>query len=194
MPSQKVIIGFLLVSISVVYFSLSLSLYERNKEEIIFYLAEVVEEIALPFRIAELSAQSRDTEIIMPIKDVFVRDISDTWGAARSEGRTHEGVDVFAERGAPLFSATDGYVIRTGVGDLGGNFVFVVGAGGIRYYYAHLDSIARGIERGTHVTTDTVLGFVGNTGNAETTPPHLHLGMYGPNGAENPYSLLVDRE
>ena len=69
----------------------------------------------------------------------------------------------------------------------------IAGAGGRYYYYAHLDSYARGLAIGDRVTTRTVLGYVGTTGNAAGTPPHLHFGVYTANGAINPLPLLVDR-
>ena len=133
------------------------------------------------------------SSIDLVIRELEKENISNSWGDSRSSGRGHEGVDMFAVRGTPIFSATEGYVLKVGTNALGGNIVFVYGKGGVRYYYAHLDRIARGIEIGTRVTTDSVWGFVGNTGNAETTPPHLHFGMYQ-NGAQNPYDLLVNRE
>jgi len=115
-------------------------------------------------------------------------------GAARAEGRTHEGVDIFADRGTPVFSATRGYVTGLNIGDRGGTNVMVIGPGGLYYYYAHLTRIANGIEPGTRVTQDTVLGFVGNSGNASDTPPHLHFGIYPEMWeAINPYPQLVER-
>ena len=141
----------------------------------------------------------RDAKLLMPVEGVTMSQVSDTWGAARSEGRTHEGTDIFAPAGTPIYSATPGYVYRIGTNPYGGNVVTVVGGAGVRYYYAHLSAFAEGLEEGQYVTTDTVLGYVGNTGNAATTPPHLHFGVYpGPYEtcewqAENPYSLLVDR-
>jgi hypothetical protein len=71
--------------------------------------------------------------------------------------------------------------------------ISVIGSGGRIYYYAHLDSYARGIEVGDPVTTRTVLGYVGTTGNALGTPPHLHFGVYTLTGAINPLPLLTDR-
>ena len=142
----------------------------------------------------------RDAELLMPVEGVTMSQVSDTWGAARSEGRTHEGTDIFAPAGTPIYSATPGYVYRIGTNPYGGNVVTVVGGAGVRYYYAHLSAFAEGLEEGQYVTTDTVLGFVGNTGNAATTPPHLHFGVYpGPYEtceweAENPYDLLSDRD
>lgn len=160
---------------------------------------ETVEQIArnitLPYHIAELSGQESVETLPVPVYGITPVDISDTWGAARAEGRTHEGVDIFAERGTPVFAATRGYVTRLNFGSYGGNSVIVAGPGGVYYYYAHLDRVAEGVERGVPVTTDTVLGFVGNSGNAAGTPPHLHFSVY-PTEWEpiNPYPLLVERE
>ncbi len=158
-------------------------------------LQQMVELASLPFRLSQLADLEPVSELPVPVYGVPLSQIADTWGAARSEGRTHEGVDIFAGRGTPVFSSTVGYVTRVGFGERGGNFVFVTGPGNMRYYYAHFDRVADGMRVGTAVTTDTVLGFVGTTGNAETTPPHLHMGMYQrPGGAINPYPLLVDRQ
>jgi murein DD-endopeptidase MepM/ murein hydrolase activator NlpD len=68
-----------------------------------------------------------------------------------------------------------------------------MGAGGRVYYYAHLDAYAPGIKEGDYVTTKSVLGYVGTTGNAAGTPPHLHFGVYATGGAINPLPLLTDR-
>jgi peptidoglycan LD-endopeptidase LytH len=151
-----------------------------------------VEKILLPYRLVRLSTEEPDNELIIPIEDLKLRSISDSWGAPRSGGRTHEGIDMFAKKGTPVYSATHGYVVYAGTNPLGGNVLFILGRGGVRYYYAHLDSFAEGMTPGKEVSTTTLVGFVGNTGNAERTPPHLHFGMYK-NGAQNPYSLLVPR-
>jgi len=166
--------------------------FKKHEADLVIQLESVFMKLALPYHIARLSLQDPDTKLHIPIQGLLKRDLRDTWGDARSEGRTHQGVDMFAKRGTPIFSATDGFVVRTGTNELGGIIVFVMGKGGVRYYYAHLDSIAKGIEVGKEVTTDTVLGFVGNTGNAVGTPPHLHFGMYR-NGPENPFELLETR-
>ncbi len=143
---------------------------------------------------------ARDAELLLPVAGVTASQVSDTWGAARSEGRTHEGTDIFAPEGTPVYSTTPGYVYRIGQNPYGGNVVVVIGGAGVRYYYAHLSGFAEGLEEGRYVTPETVLGFVGTTGNAAATPPHLHFGVYpGPYEtcaweAENPYELLVDRE
>lgn len=150
-------------------------------------------QITLPIKTARLSLMEPDAVILMPVYGAQTEKVSDTWGAARGADRQHEGQDIFAPKGTPVFSGTYGYVRRIGDSTLGGKHVFVTGAGGRRYYYAHFDAVAAGLEVGQEVTTDTVLGFVGNTGNAATTPAHLHFGMYAGREALNPYALLRNR-
>lgn len=152
-----------------------------------------LDNVTSPIKRARLSLQEPDTEIFMPVYGELVRQVGDTWQAPRDGVRTHDGQDIFADRGTPVFSGTNGYVRRVRDTELGGLNVLVTGAGGRRYYYAHLDKIADGIHAGLWVTPDTVLGFVGNTGNAVTTPPHLHFGVYEGRNALNPLPLLVDR-
>jgi murein DD-endopeptidase MepM/ murein hydrolase activator NlpD len=144
-------------------------------------------------RVIKLYTQQPDAKLAMPLEDVRKKEIADTWQAARGEGRKHEGQDIFAPRGTPILSATRGYIYNIGENPLGGQTVSVVGAGGRLYYYAHLDSYARGIAVGDFVTTRTVLGYVGTTGNAQGTPPHLHFGIYTSSGAINPLPMLTDR-
>ena len=144
-------------------------------------------------RVARLYTQEPDSRIAMPLQDVTKRQVADTWGAARGVGRRHEGQDIFAPRGTPILSATNGYVYKIGENNLGGQTVSVIGSGGRVYYYAHLDSYAPGLEVGDRVSKRTVLGFVGTTGNAQGTPPHLHFGVYTFTGAINPLPLLTDR-
>ena len=114
----------------------------------------------------------------------------DTWGGARSEGRRHEGVDIFAPTGTPIRSTTKGVVTRLSTDRLGGNVVYVLGPGGFNHYYAHLSRYAD-VSAGQWIEAGTVIGYVGNTGNARGTPPHLHYGVYTPTWtAINPYPLL----
>jgi murein DD-endopeptidase MepM/ murein hydrolase activator NlpD len=97
------------------------------------------------------------------------------WGDWRSGGRLHEGVDIFAPRGTPVIAATSGTVRSTRPNKLGGNVVWLNDELGRSQYYAHLDSFV--VARGDRVEAGDTLGFVGNTGNARTTPPHLHFGL-----------------
>ena len=144
-------------------------------------------------RVARLYTEEPHRKIKMPVEDVTTRQVADTWGAPRSGGRRHEGQDIFAPKGTRVLSATNGYVYKIGENNLGGQTVSVISSGGRVYYYAHLDAYAPGLEVGDRVTTKTVLGFVGTTGNAQGTPPHLHFGVYGLGGAVNPLPMLTDR-
>lgn len=100
------------------------------------------------------------------------------FGAPRDGGgRAHHGVDIFAPRGTPVLAAESGTVTRVRETPVGGRVVWVRDEGrGLSRYYAHLDSQL--VEAGVTVAVGDTLGTVGNTGNARTTPPHLHFGIY----------------
>ena len=115
--------------------------------------------------------------------------LADTWGAARSQGRTHEGIDIFAPRGTPIQSTTQGIVSKVGNNNLGGRVVVVVGPGGAGHYYAHLEDYAD-ISPNDWVNAGDIIGYVGDSGNAKGTPPHLHYGIYINGSAVNPYPLM----
>ena len=149
--------------------------------------------IGLPIRLIALQVQPPDRAVAMPIRAVSLKRVANTWKAPRPGGRTHQGVDIFAAKGTPVLSGTEGVVTRIGESRLGGKVVFVTGRGGRSYYHAHLDDYAPGLAIGQSVHQNDVLGFVGNTGNAKSTPPHLHFGIYGIQGAIDPLPLLVDR-
>jgi len=152
----------------------------------------LADKFVLYVHIARLYTKDPDPTIAMPLAEVSKKQIANTWHAPRGE-RQHEGQDIFAPRGTPVLSATEGYIVNIGENNLGGQTVSVIGAGGRTYYYAHLDSYAPHIAEGDYVTKQTVLGYVGTTGNANGTPPHLHFGVYAPGGAMNPLPLLSDR-
>lgn len=113
---------------------------------------------------------------------------SDSWGAPRSEGRRHQGVDVFAPYGTPLYAVADGVVRRVWSNRLGGLSIDLLDTDGHRYYYAHLSSAA--VEPGQTVAVGTVIGAVGDSGNARSTPPHLHWQFHPGDGPPvNPFPL-----
>ncbi len=141
--------------------------------------------------LAELVAEDAPLNLPMPVQGVSMRAVRDTFGAPRQGDRKHQGVDIFAPRGTPVLSTTRGMVSRIGENSLGGTVVWVLGPGGDRHYYAHLDSVAN-IRTGQRVAVGDVLGGVGNTGNARGTAPHLHYGIYRrASGAINPFTLLT---
>ncbi|MEE8498413.1 MAG: peptidoglycan DD-metalloendopeptidase family protein [Acidimicrobiia bacterium] len=115
---------------------------------------------------------------------------SDTWGAPRSGGRTHKGVDMTAAIGTPLVAVESGYIWSPNWHWAGGNGVYVRGDSGDIYYYAHMKGYAPGLYDGMRVGAGQLVGYVGNTGNSSV--PHLHLG-WQPGGGPltNPYQLMV---
>lgn len=140
-------------------------------------------------------------QLVFPVQGRDMGAIQSVFGAPRDGGRRrHHGVDIFAPRGTPVLSATAGRVVSVDETDKGGKVVWVrdaVHRADVRYngesrpwpfapppdggsvrtlYYAHLDS--QYVRTGQAVAPGDTLGFVGNTGNARTTPPHLHFGMY----------------
>lgn len=154
------------------------------------YAKNSTEKALAPFRYASLLASEPEAKIQIPIRQIKAKQISDTFQAPRGKDRLHQGQDIFAPRNTPVYSATGGYVWRIAENKLGGNTVWVLGAGGRVYYYAHLESYAPDIKVGDAVTPETVLGFVGTSGNAKGTPPHLHFGVYTQGGAINPLTLF----
>ncbi len=137
-----------------------------------------------------LSSMPIPTTLPMPVAGLDRRDIRDTWNAPRGARRRHEGIDIFARKGTPVISTTEGIVLNIEETRVGGKVVWVLGPGGQHHYYAHLDGFGD-IVRGQRVPTGALLGYVGNTGNAAGTPPHLHYGLYGGTGAINPYPSLA---
>ncbi|MFD1711420.1 M23 family metallopeptidase [Ottowia flava] len=143
-----------------------------------------------PGTLWQLSRMPAPTALPVPVQGVAARAIADTWGGARAGGRRHEGVDIFAARSTPVVSSTRGLVVRVRESGIGGRQVWVLGPGRERHYYAHLDDWAPGLTAGDVVHPGTPLGTVGDTGNARGTPPHLHYGIYGDDGATNPWPRL----
>ncbi|MBC7949117.1 MAG: M23 family metallopeptidase [Chitinophagaceae bacterium] len=112
------------------------------------------------------------------------------WGASRDGGqRSHEGVDIFAPKGTPAIAAEDGYITRVSDGGIGGKTVWLRVAGrNVNLYYAHLDKQL--VNEGQQVKKGDVVGLVGNTGNAKSTPSHLHFGVYGMGGPVDPWPFI----
>lgn len=128
--------------------------------------------------------------LVFPVSGKGNKAIQSFWGASRGGGsRSHKGIDIFAKRGTPVVAATDGFITNTGNRGLGGKQVWLRdGIFGQSLYYAHLDSIA--VSGGNRVKVGDTLGFVGNTGNAKTTSPHLHFGIYTSGGAVDPLPFV----
>lgn len=110
-----------------------------------------------------------------PVRGVRAASVTSTFGAPRPGGRRHQGADIFARRGTPVLAVHDGVVAHVGTNRLGGIVVHTLGRRGVLCYYAHLDRVADGVDPGDVISEGEVLGYVGNTGNARTTAPHLHF-------------------
>ena len=122
-------------------------------------------------------AQRTLASISSPVAGFVVAQVSSGFGAPRDGGaRDHHGIDIFRPRGTPVLAAVDGSV-RVDESPRGGRVIWLRDSrAGRNFYYAHLNDWA--VEHGALVRTGDVIGYVGNTGNAQTTPPHLHFGVY----------------
>jgi peptidoglycan LD-endopeptidase LytH len=155
------------------------------------YLVRVQPELLAggAFRLEIRSGASMD----FPVAGRTTGDIQSFFGAARDGGRReHHGVDIFAPRGTPVLAAGPGTVRRVNETPIGGKVVWVFDeARNLSRYYAHLDS--QSVEAGRRVQPGDTLGTVGNTGNARTTPPHLHFGIYARGeGPVDPWPYLYE--
>ncbi|MGD8866957.1 MAG: M23 family metallopeptidase [Gemmatimonadales bacterium] len=126
--------------------------------------------------------------LAFPVSGHDATAIGSWYGDSRDAGRRrHEGLDIFAPRGTPVLAAANGVVRSTRRNRLGGNVVWLRDEFGRSHYYAHLDTQV--VRRGQRLHVGDTLGLVGNSGNARTTPPHLHFGLYS-SGSFDPYPAL----
>ncbi|MUH50659.1 MAG: peptidoglycan DD-metalloendopeptidase family protein [Actinobacteria bacterium] len=112
---------------------------------------------------------------------------ADTWGEPRSGGRKHEGVDMISPRGTTIVAVVDGFA-KPQQNELGGTTIWFTGADGNKYYYAHLDAYANLGD----VVKGEIIGYVGDTGNARFSTPHLHFEIHPGGGpAVDPYPTVL---
>jgi murein DD-endopeptidase MepM/ murein hydrolase activator NlpD len=123
---------------------------------------------------------------------------SDDFGAPRADTAWHHGNDIFAPPGAPVLAVADGTLFLVGWNAIGGNRFWVRDLQGNEFYYAHLSAYSPLARDGAHVHAGDVIGFVGNTGDAEGTPAHLHFEVHpvellwkGYDGVVDPYPYLL---
>ena len=122
--------------------------------------------------------------LAVPVVGVAPGDLVDTFEQARTEGRTHDAIDILAPRGTPVVAASSGTVARLFTSEQGGLTVYHVAdapaADGraVVSYYAHLDAYAPGLADGQRVRRGDVLGTVGDTGNAAPGNTHLHFAVW----------------
>ena len=145
---------------------------------------------------------SYDTgKLMIPVVGVKREDLQDTYTQSRSGGRVHNAIDIIAGEGTPVVAAADGEIAKFFDSRQGGVTIYQWSAGRKRvYYYAHLQRRADGISEKSFVKRGTVLGYVGNTGNAGAGNYHLHFAISLPASPDrhwegtdiNPYPLLID--
>ena len=131
--------------------------------------------------------------LTFPVEGKNSRSIGSVFGDPRDGGaRSHEGIDIFAPRGTPVVAVADGVITNVGNTNIGGRVVWQYDNDrDVTYYYAHLTE--QHVRVGQRIAAGTIVGTVGNTGNARTTPPHLHFAVYKPGRvAINPVPFIFD--
>ena len=131
--------------------------------------------------------------LTFPVAGKNSQSIGSYFGDPRDGGaRDHEGIDIFAPRGTTVVAVADGVITDVGNTRLGGLVVWQYDAEReVHYYYAHLNT--QEVRVGQQVSAGTPVGTVGNTGNARTTPSHLHFAVYRPGRvAINPVPFIFD--
>ena len=133
------------------------------------------------------SSEKRQGGMVCP--QAQPRSFTDTWGAPRSGGRSHQGTDFFGARGGPVYAITDGTIMWTRYGDMAGYWLSLRGDDGHQYWYLHLQDFVA--QPGQRVSAGELIAHNGDSGNARGTSPHIHFEYHpGGGGAVNPYPLL----
>lgn len=141
--------------------------------------------------------------LIVPVDGVHPSQLRDTFHAGRGPGRRHQAIDIMAPRGTRVLAADDGRVAKISSNRGGGLSAYLVDPSGrLVYYYAHLDGYAPGLEEGQAVRRGQLIGYVGSTGNAPESAPHLHFAVllvaqerrWWGGEALNPYAALAGGE
>lgn len=151
----------------------------------------------------EARGERRAERLVIPVAGILATQLRDSYSEARSGGRVHDAIDIHAPRGTPVVAVADGRILRFHSGARGGLSLYQLAPDGrTRYYYAHLDRYAEGLREGDRVRQGEVIGYVGDTGNAQPGDYHLHFSVAllgdGSRWWEgtnlNPYPLLVRGE
>ena len=134
-----------------------------------------------------------------PIEGLSSKELHDSFAEVHGSGK-HEAIDILEPRGTPVHAVANGSIAKLFLSKAGGNTIYQFDESGeFCYYYAHLDHYAEGLREGTRVSSGRVIGYVGSTGNADPSAPHLHFTIFqlGPEKhwwqgtAVNPYPVLV---
>jgi len=148
------------------------------------------------------ATSSANAQLVIPVAGVRPEQLQDTYTQSRSEGRTHNAIDIMAARNTPVLAATDGQIIKLFNSERGGIALYQLGTDQRTvYYYAHLERYADGITENRFARRGEIIGYVGDSGNAGRDNCHLHFSIWlitdpkrfwdGEN--VNPYPLLTKR-
>ena len=190
-------IGFRRVAIAVALVQLAVLV------GVALYLAISGRRLVIAFATPEVVEPGATAEMIVPVAGVRRAELRDSYAAARSGGREHRAIDIPAAEGTPVLAAADGVIVKRDSSALGGISLYQRSPDGTTiYFYAHLQRYQPGVVEGNLVRRGEVIGYVGHTGNAQPTNPHLHFGVWtvtDPNrwwhGRNlNPYTLLTEDE
>lgn len=177
-------------------------------------LATATMALAFMVQIATTSPADAATDDIEStfVMTVFPHDTTavnfwDSWGARRSGGRSHRGIDIMAPRGSEVLAVADGEIADFGHSRLSGYFLTVDHGNGWTTTYMHLNNDTLGTDDGeggtwtaiyptltvgADVIAGEVIGYVGDSGNAEDTQPHIHFEVKYDGTKINPYPYLTD--
>ena len=161
----------------------------------------VLPQNAPPVQVAE-QVQVTPSGLALPVVGIKPDQLTDTFDAARSQGRRHDAIDIMAAEGTPVIAASDGTIEKLFNSVRGGTTIYERSPDQKWiYYYAHLSAYAPGLHEGQQVKRGEVIGRVGHTGDASAAGPHLHFAVNSMvpgerwwNGtAINPYPLLAGK-
>lgn len=154
-----------------------------------------IDQAELELRAFEAGSEVFIDGLVFPVGTGVELPLIDSFGFPRMTGTPdehwHEGIDIFAPTGTPLLATERGVITRIGTGRLGGLKLWLRGESGTDWYYAHLSAFNPDLREGDLVEAGDLVGYVGQSGNAVGTPPHLHMQMHPGGGRPvNPYPLL----
>jgi len=151
---------------------------------------------------ARIDADAAPSGLLIPVEGKTAGELTDTFADVRSQGRSHDAIDIMAPAGTPVLAVADGHIEKLFDSKPGGLTVYQFEPSGkYAYYYAHLQRYAQGLAEKQAVRRGQVIGYVGSTGNASPEAPHLHFAVFllGPEqrwwegAAINPYPALTGR-
>lgn len=144
------------------------------------YLAWTEQSLVIRFAAPpEVEAAAVSHRLVIPVAGVRPAELKNTYGAPRSGGRSHEGLDILAPEGTPVLAAATGIVVKRDSSARGGIALYQRDLDGRTiYFYGHLQRYRAGVKEGDLVRQGSVIAYVGHTGNARSGTPHLHFSMY----------------